>query len=240
MQIHAYTCIYIHIPIPDVYFFRVRISQIYTLINCVPEKTVLVCFDVLFTYIFEVVTGGEGMVQLKIGSAKNQTITGSDQHQRTSPLATTLPRQPTLRRPCPRPRPRPRLPQQRPRVLPSRTSLQLRRRPRPAALQERRNRGLVRAAGRSRRAWFRLNQCAWIVVTACKPVTATASPCNSQSLPSQLGKTKSKHKHVIYMYVHSSELYIHLIKCLCLYMSGMSLEQTMMNMHGNEKTSSSF
>ncbi len=35
----------------------------------------------------------------------------------------------------------------------------------------------------SGRAWFWLNQCAWIVVTACKPATATASPCNSQSLP---------------------------------------------------------
>jgi hypothetical protein len=44
----------------------------------VPENTVLVRFDVLFAYIFEAVTGGKGVVQLKIGSAKNQTITGSD------------------------------------------------------------------------------------------------------------------------------------------------------------------
>jgi len=88
----------------------------------VPENTVLVRFDVLFAYIFEAVTGGKGVVQLKIGSAKNQTITGSDQHQRTRPLATTPPRQPTLRWPRPRPRPRPRLRQRRhqrrPRVLP--------------------------------------------------------------------------------------------------------------------------
>ena len=40
----------------------------------VPENTVLVRFDVLFAYIFEAVTGGKGVVQLKIGSAKNQTI----------------------------------------------------------------------------------------------------------------------------------------------------------------------
>jgi hypothetical protein len=80
----------------------------------VPENTVLVCLDevdVLFAYIFDAVTGGKGVVQLKIGSAKNQTITGSDQHQRTRPLATTSPRQPTLRWPRPlrrgpqRPRP---------------------------------------------------------------------------------------------------------------------------------------
>jgi len=84
----------------------------------VPENTVLVRFDVLFAYIFEAVTGGKGVVQLKIGSAKNQTITGSDQHQRTRPLAMTPPLQPTLRWPRPRPRLRPRRPQQRPRVLP--------------------------------------------------------------------------------------------------------------------------
>jgi hypothetical protein len=60
----------------------------------------MVCFDVLFAYNFDAVTGGKGMVQLKIGTAKNHTITGSDQHQRTKPLATTtLPRLPTLRLP---------------------------------------------------------------------------------------------------------------------------------------------
>ena len=58
-------------------------------------------------YIFEAVTGGKGVVQLKIGSAKNQTITGSDQHQRTRPLATTPQRQPTLAAPAPAPAPAP-------------------------------------------------------------------------------------------------------------------------------------
>ncbi len=155
-------------------------KTVFTVPN-VPENAVLVRFDVLFAYIFDAVTGGKGMVQLKISTAKNQTIAGSDQHQRMRPLATTPPRRPTL---C-----RPRRQQQRPRVLPSRTSLQLRLRQRPTALPERGNRGLVRAAGR---AWFRLNQCAWIVVTACKPVTATASPCNSQSLPQPAGKNKKQ------------------------------------------------
>ncbi len=42
----------------------------------VPENTALVHFNVLFTYIFEAVIGGKGVVQLKIGTAKNQTITG--------------------------------------------------------------------------------------------------------------------------------------------------------------------
>ena len=115
----------------------------------VPENTVLVRFDVLFAYIFEAVTGGKGVVKLMIGSAKNQTITASDQHQRTRPLATTPPRRPTLRWPRPRPRPRPRRPQQRPRMLPSRTSLQLQLLPRPAALPEKGNGGLIRAAGRA-------------------------------------------------------------------------------------------
>ena len=41
----------------------------------VPENTVLVRFDVLFAYIFEAVTGGKGVVQLKIATAKNETIT---------------------------------------------------------------------------------------------------------------------------------------------------------------------
>jgi hypothetical protein len=165
-------------------------KTVFTVPN-VPENTVLVCFNVPFAYIFDAVTGGKGMVQLKIGTAKNQTITGSDQHPRTRPLATTPPRRLTPRRPCPRPRPRPCRPQQRPRELPLRKSLQQLLLQRPAALQERGNGGLVRAAGR---AWFWLNQCAWIVVTACKPVTATASPCNSQSLrlPQPAGKNKKQ------------------------------------------------
>jgi hypothetical protein len=108
----------------------------------VPVDTVLVCFNILFAYIFDAVTGGKGMVQLKIGTAKNQTITGLDQHQRTRPLVTTQQRQLTLRLPHLRQR---RL-QQRQRVLPLRTSLQLLLLQRPAALQERGNRGLVRAA----------------------------------------------------------------------------------------------
>jgi hypothetical protein len=77
-------------------------KTVFTVPN-VPENTVLVCFNVLCAYIFEAVTGGKGVVQLKIGTAKNQTITGSDQHQSTRPLATTQPRQLTLRRPRPRP-----------------------------------------------------------------------------------------------------------------------------------------
>ncbi len=40
----------------------------------VPENTVLVCFFILFAYIFDAAIGGKFMVQLKIGKAKNQTI----------------------------------------------------------------------------------------------------------------------------------------------------------------------
>ena len=52
-------------------------QTVFTVPN-VPGNTVLVRFDVLFAYIFDAVTGGKGMVQLKIGTAKNQTITGSE------------------------------------------------------------------------------------------------------------------------------------------------------------------
>ena len=50
-------------------------KTVFTLPN-IPENAVLVHFNVLFACIFDAVTGGKGMVQLKIGSAKNQTITG--------------------------------------------------------------------------------------------------------------------------------------------------------------------
>ncbi len=82
-------------------------KTVFTVPN-VPENAVLVRFDVLFAYIFDAVTGSKGMVQLKIGTAKNQTITGLDQHQRTRPLATTPPRLPTLCWQRPRPRSSPR------------------------------------------------------------------------------------------------------------------------------------
>ncbi len=61
-------------------------KTVFTVPN-VPENTVLVRFDVLLACIFDAVTGGKDMVQLKIGTAKNQRITGSDQHKRTRPLA---------------------------------------------------------------------------------------------------------------------------------------------------------
>jgi len=76
----------------------------------VPENTVLVRFDVLFAYIFEAVTGGKGVVQLKIGSAKNQTITGSDQHQRTVSISgndSAAPADAALAAPAPAPAPAP-------------------------------------------------------------------------------------------------------------------------------------
>jgi hypothetical protein len=45
-------------------------KTVFTVPN-VPENAVLVRFNVLFAYIFDAVTGGKGMVQLKIDMAKN-------------------------------------------------------------------------------------------------------------------------------------------------------------------------
>ena len=40
----------------------------------VPEDHVLLRFNVLFTYVFDAVSSGKGMMQLKIDPPKNQTI----------------------------------------------------------------------------------------------------------------------------------------------------------------------
>jgi hypothetical protein len=37
-------------------------------------NSVLVCFNVLFAYVFDVVTGGKGMVYFRINTAKTQTM----------------------------------------------------------------------------------------------------------------------------------------------------------------------
>ena len=40
----------------------------------VPSDHVLLCFNVLFAYVFEAVSGAKGMMQLKIDPSKHQTI----------------------------------------------------------------------------------------------------------------------------------------------------------------------
>ncbi len=40
----------------------------------IPEKAVLLRFNVFFAYVYEAVSGGKGMMQLSIGPSKNQTI----------------------------------------------------------------------------------------------------------------------------------------------------------------------
>ena len=40
----------------------------------IPEKAVLLRFNVLFAYLYDAVTGGKGMMQLQVDPAKNQTI----------------------------------------------------------------------------------------------------------------------------------------------------------------------
>ena len=43
-------------------------------IQNIPEKAVLLRFNVLFAYVYDTVSGGKGMMLLKIELSKNQTI----------------------------------------------------------------------------------------------------------------------------------------------------------------------
>ena len=48
-------------------------GQTFFVVPNVPETAILFRFNVLFAYVFDAVTSGKGMVQLKINTAKNQT-----------------------------------------------------------------------------------------------------------------------------------------------------------------------